>query len=183
MRGSIKTLLVCGALIAAGLGAAAPAAASVARSTSVAASTSVAGSTIDGCNATISNITPETLNGKAVVTFTGQVECNSSATQIFLHTGLFNCGSVQPRASHPFLLANCSVNTNGETFTPEESAVTYTISDARPNVNAYYAPVLSFVIGGTTVGGVVTGGTASGPISGTPVLCSNGSCTNVTYAS
>jgi len=176
VRGSIKTLLVCGALIAAGLGTAAPAAASVARSTSV------AGSTIDGCNATASNITPEMINGKAVVTFTGQVECNSSATQIFLHTGLFNCGSVQPRASHPFLLANCSVNTNAETFTPEESGVTYTISDARPTVNAYYAPVLSFVIGGTAVGGVVTGGTASGPIFGTPVLCSNGSCTNVTYA-
>jgi disulfide bond formation protein DsbB len=79
MRGSIKTLLVCGALIAAGLGAAAPAAASVARSTSV------AGSTTDGCSATVSNITWETLDGKAVVTFTGQVECNSSATQIYLH--------------------------------------------------------------------------------------------------
>lgn len=177
MRGSIKTLLVCGALIAAGLGAAAPAAASVARSTSV------AGSTIDGCSATVSNITPETLNGKAVVAFTGQVECNSSATQIFLHTGTFNCGSVQPRASHPFLLANCSVNTNAETFTPEESGVTYTISGEAAAADAYYAPVLSFVIGGTTVGGRVTGGTASGPIFGTPVLCSNGSCTNVTYAS
>jgi hypothetical protein len=177
MRGSIKTLLVCGALIVAGLGTAAPAAASVARSTSV------AGSTIDGCSATVSNITQETLNGKAVVTFTGQVECNSSATQIFLHTGLFNCGSVQPRASHLFLTANCSVITNAETFTPEESGVTYTISDARPTVNAYYAPVLNFVIGGTTVDGAVTGGTASGPIFGTPVLCRNGSCTNVTYAS
>jgi hypothetical protein len=77
MRGSVKTLLVCGALIAAGLGAAAPAAASV------------AGSTTDGCSATVSNITQETLNGKAVVTFTGQVECNSSATQIYLHTSLF----------------------------------------------------------------------------------------------
>ena len=61
MRGSIKALLVCGALIAAGLGApglgaAAPAAASV------------AGSTTDGCTATVSNITQETLNGKEVVT-------------------------------------------------------------------------------------------------------------------
>ena len=166
MRGSIKTLLVCGALIAAGLGTAAPAAASVARSTSV------AGSTIDGCNATASNITPETINGKAVVTFTGQVECNSSATQIFLHTGLFNCGSVQPRASHPFLLANCSVNTNAETFTPEESGVTYTISDDAAAADAFYAPVLSFIISGA----------ASGPIYGTPAHCSNGSCTNVTYA-
>jgi len=183
MRGSIKTLLVCGALIAAGLGMAAPAAASVARSTHVPGSTSVAGSTIDGCNATVSNITPETLNGKAVVTFTGQVDCNSSATQIFLHTGTFNCGSVQPRASHPFLLANCSVNTNAETFTPEESGVTYTISGEAAAADGYYAPVLSFVIGGTTVSGRVIGGTASGPIFGTPVLCSNGSCTNVTYAS
>jgi hypothetical protein len=177
MRGSIKTLLVCGALIAAGLGTAAPAAASVARSTSV------AGSTIDGCNATVSNITQETLNGKAVVTFTGQVECNSSTTQIYLHTNLFNCGNVQPRESKPFLLANCANKTNAETFTPEESGVTYTISEEMPAADAYYAPVLSFNIGGTTVSGAITGGTASGPIYGTPVLCSNGSCTNVTYAS
>ncbi len=175
MRGSVKTWLVCGALIAAGLGAAAPAAASVA------GSTSVAGATIDGCSATVSNITPETLNGKAVVTFTGQVECNSSATQIYLHTALYNCGSVQPLESHNFLEANCSVNTNAETFTPEESGVTYTISDAEAAASAYYAPVLLFVIGGKTVGGVPTGGTASGAIYGTPVLCSNGSCTNVTY--
>jgi hypothetical protein len=177
MRGSIKTLLVCGALIAAGLGAAAPAAASVARSTSV------AGSTIDGCNATVSNITQETLGGKAVVTFTGQVECNSSTTQIYLHTNLFNCGSVQPRESKIFLLANCGNKTNAETFTPEESGVTYMISEETAAADAYYAPVLSFNIGGTTVGGAITGGTASGPIYGTPVLCSNGSCTNVTYAS
>ena len=175
MRGSIKTLLVCGALIAAGLGTAAPAAASVARPASVAVS-------IDGCSATVSNITPETLNGNAVVAFTGQVECNSSATQIFLHTGMFNCGSVQPRASDPFLHANCSANSNNETFTPEESGVTYTISGEGVAADGYHAPVLSFVIGGTTVSGAVIGGTASGPIFGTPVLCSNGSCTNVTYA-
>src|SRR6516225_9325020 len=123
MRGSIKTLLVCGALMAAGLGTAAPAAASVARSASV------AGSTIDGCTATVSNITQQTLNGKAVVTFTGQVECNSSATQIYLHTALYNCWNVQPRESHNFLAANCGNMTNAETFTPEESGVTYTISD------------------------------------------------------
>src|ERR1700752_1521884 len=155
MRGSVKTLLVCGALIAAGLGGAAPAAASV------------AGSTIDGCSATVSNITQETLNGKAVVTFTGQVECNSSATQIYLHTNLFNCWSVQPRESKPFLLANCANKTNAETFTPEESGVTYTISEEMPAADAYYAPVLSFNIGGTTVSGAITGGTASGPIYGT----------------
>jgi hypothetical protein len=177
MRGSIKTLLVSGALIAAGLGAAAPAAASVA------GSSSVAESTIDGCSVTVSNITPETLNGKPVVTFTGQVECNSSATQIYLHTALYNCESVQPQESHDFLAANCRVRTNAETFTPEESGVTYTISDAEAAANAYYAPVLGFVVGGKTVGGVPTGGTASGAIYGTPVLCSNGSCTNVTYAS
>ena len=161
MRGSLKTLLVCGALIAAGLGAAAPAAASV------------AGATVDGCSVTVSNITQETLNGKAVVTFTGQVECNSSAPQIYLHTGLYNCGGVQPEASHIFLSANCGVKTNAETYTPEESGVTYTISDETAADNAYYAPVLSFIINGT----------ASGPIFGTPAHCSNGSCTNVTYAS
>jgi hypothetical protein len=177
MRGWVMTLLACGALLAAGLGTAAPATASVARSSSVAEST------IDGCSVTVSNITQETLNGKAVVTFTGQVECNSSATQIYLHTALYNCGSVQPRKSHDFLAANCGVKTNAETFTPEKSGVTYTISDAEAAANAYYAPVLGFVIGGTTVGGVPTGGTASGAIYGTPVLCSNGSCTNVTYAS
>jgi hypothetical protein len=167
MRGSVKTLLVCGALIAAGLGAAAPAAASVA------GSTSVAGATIDGCSATVSNITQETLSGKAVVTFTGQVECDSSATQIYLHAALDNCGSVQPRESHDFLAANCGITTNAETFTPEKSGVTYTISDEAAAANAYYAPVLSFIINST----------ASGPIYGTPAHCSNGSCTNVTYAS
>jgi hypothetical protein len=177
MRGSINTLLVSGALIAAGLGAAAPAAASVA------GSSSVAESSIDGCSVTVSNITPETLNGKAVVTFTGQVECNSSATQIYLHTSLYNCGSVQPRESHDFLAANCGNKTNAETFTPEDSGVTYTISDEAAAADAYYAPVFGFVIGGKTIGGVPTGGTASGAIYGTPVLCSNGSCTNVTYAS
>jgi hypothetical protein len=140
----------------------------------VAGSASVAGSTTDGCSATVSNITQETLNGKAVVTFTGQVECNSSATQIYIHTGLSNCGSIQPEESHVFLAANCGITTNAETYTPEESGVTYTISDETRAVNAYYASVLSFI---------VTGGTASGPIYGTPVHCSNGSCTNVTYAS
>jgi hypothetical protein len=177
MRGSIKTLLVSGALIAAGLGAATPAAASAA------GSSKVAESTIDGCSVTASNITPETLNGKAVVTFTGQVECNSAATQIYLHTALYNCGSVQPQESHDFLAANCGNKTNAETFTPEESGVTYTISDEAAAADAYYAPVLGFVIGGKTIDGVPTGGTASGAIYGTPVLCSDGSCTNVTYAS
>jgi hypothetical protein len=176
MRGLVKTLLVCGALIAAGLGAAAPAAASVA------GSAVVAGSTVDGCSATVSSITLETLNGKAVVTFTGQVDCSSSATQIYLHTALHNCGSVQPQESHDFLAANCGTKTNAETFTPEESGVAYTISDEAAAANAYYAPVLGFVIGGKTVGGVPTGGTASGTIYGTPVLCSDGSCMNVTYA-
>jgi hypothetical protein len=166
MRGSIKTLLVCGAVIAAGLGAAAPAAAGVAGSTGVAVSTT------DGCSTTVSNITWETLDGKAVVTFTGQVECNSSATQIYLHTSLFNCWSVQPEESKIFLSANCGNITNSETYTPEESGVTYTISDETAAADAYYAPVLSFIINGT----------ASGPVYGTPAHCSNGSCTNVTYA-
>jgi hypothetical protein len=51
--------------------------------------------------------------------------------------------------------------------------VTYTISDETAAADAYYAPVLSFIINGT----------ASGPDYGTPAHCSNGSCTNVTYAS
>jgi hypothetical protein len=166
MRGSVTTLLACGAMIAAGLGvaglgAAAPAAAGV------------AGATTDGCSATVSNITWETLNGKAVVTFTGQVECSSSGTQIFLHTNLFNCWSVQPEQSKNFLSANCGGITNAETYTPEESGVTYTISDETAADDAYYAPVLSFIINGT----------ASGPIYGTPAHCNNGSCTNVAYAS
>jgi hypothetical protein len=165
MRGSIKALVVCGALIAAGLGAPGLGAAA-------SAAASVAGSTTDGCTATVSNITQETLNGKEVVTFTGQVECNSATAQIYLHTNLYNCWSVQPVQSKNFLSANCSSKTNAETFTPEESGVTYTISDETAAVNAYYAPVLSFIINGT----------ASGPIYGTPVHCSNGSCTNVPYA-
>jgi len=166
MRGSVKTLLVCGALLAAGLGAPGLGAAA-------AASASVAGSTIDGCSATVSNITQETLNGKAVVTFTGQVECNSSAPQIYLHTNLYNCWSVQPEESKNFLAANCGGLTNAETFTPEKSGVTYTISDQTAADDTYYAPVLSFIINGT----------ASGPVFGTPAHCSNGSCTNVKYAS
>jgi hypothetical protein len=136
--------------------------------------TSVAGSTTDGCSATVSNITQETLNGKAVVTFTAQVECDSSSTQIYIHAGLFTCGSVQPEESHLFLAGNCGVTTNAETYTPEESGVTYTISDQTRAINGYYAPVLSFLQNGST---------ASGPIYGTPVYCSNGSCANVTYAS
>jgi hypothetical protein len=51
--------------------------------------------------------TQETVGGKAAVTFTGQVECNSSAPQIYVHTSLFNCWSVQPRASKDFLAGNC----------------------------------------------------------------------------
>jgi hypothetical protein len=166
MRGSVKTLLVCGALIAAGLGAPALGAAAP-------AAASVAGSTTDGCSATVSNITWETIDGKAVVTFTGQVECDSSATQIYLHTSLFNCWSVQPEESKVFLSANCGNITNSETYTPEESGVTYTISDETAAADAYYAPILSFI----------KNDTASGPIYGTPAHCSNGSCTNVTYAS
>jgi hypothetical protein len=82
MRGSVTTLLVCGALTAdgigaLGLGAAGPAAASVA------GSTGVAGATTDGCGAIVSNITRETLDGKAVVTFTGK-----SRMRFFCYAGL-----------------------------------------------------------------------------------------------
>jgi hypothetical protein len=75
---------------------------------------------------------------------------------------------------HVFLSANCDNTTNAETYTPEKSRVTYTISDETRAANAYYAPVLSFVENGST---------ASGPIYGTPVHCGNGSCANVAYAS
>jgi hypothetical protein len=177
MRGSVKILLVYGAVLAAGLGAAGLGAAGLGvaapAAASVAGSATVAGSTTDGCSATVSNITWKTLDGKAVVTFTGQVECSTSATQIYLHTNLFNCWSVQPEQSKNFLSANCGGITNAETYTPEESGVTYTISDETAAADAYYAPVLSFIINGT----------ASGPNYGTPAHCSNGSCTNVTYAS
>jgi hypothetical protein len=172
MLRSLNALVACGALIATGLGVAglstsAPAAASVV------AATSAVGATTDGCSATVSTMTWGTLDGKAVVTFTGQVECASSAPQIYLHTALYNCGSVQPQESHDFLAANCSLKTNAETFTPEESGVTYTISDEAAARDADYAPVLSFIINGT----------ASGAIYGTPAHCSSGSCTNITYAS
>lgn len=131
------------------------------------------GSTTDGCSATVSNITRQTLDGKAVVTFTGQVECNVSATQIYLHTSLFNCGSVQPEESKVFLSANCGNITNSETYVPEDYGGKYTISDESAAADAYYAPILSFI----------ENGIASGPNFGTPAHCSNGSCTNVPYAS
>jgi hypothetical protein len=179
MRGWVKTLLMCGALLAAGLaaaglGAAAPAAASVVGSTGVVVTT------IDGCTVTVSNVTPETLNGKAVVTFTGQVECSSSATRIYLQAVLDNCGSLRPLDTNNFLAANCNNRTIEETLTPEESGVTYTISDQAAAANAYYAPVMVFSLNGAA-GDPKLGATGGGEVYGTPVLCSNGSCTNVTY--
>jgi hypothetical protein len=138
-----------------------------------AAPNSVAAATTASCSATVGHIASGTLNGKAVVTFTGQVSCNSNAAQIYVHTNIFACGSVQPKESHKFLLANCGNKTNAETYAPEKAGVTYTISDETAAADGYFAPVLSFNINGI----------ASGPVFGTPVLCSNGSCTNVTYAS
>lgn len=136
-----------------------------------AAPNSVAAATTGGCNATVGNITQETLNGKAVVTFTGQVKCNSNAPQIRIQTNIFSCGSVQPKANHKFLLANCGNKTNAETFTPQKAGVTYTISEDVAAGDGYFAAQLSF-----------NNGTASGPIFGTPVNCSNGTCVDVTYA-
>jgi hypothetical protein len=94
---------------------------------------------VNDCSATVGNITQETLNGEAVVTFTGQIECNSSAMQIYIHAALFNCRSMQPEESHVFLAADCGNTTNAETYTPEKSGVTYAISDETGAANAYYA--------------------------------------------
>src|SRR5579875_331000 len=132
----------------------------------------MAASTIDGYSTTTSDITWQTVNGKAVVTFTGQIECHASAPQLFLHTSLFNCGSQQPEESKVWLSANCGDITNSETFTPEQGGMTYTITDQSAAGTAYYAPLLNFT----------RNGTASGPIYGTPAHCSSGSCTNVMYA-
>ncbi|GIH15467.1 hypothetical protein [Rugosimonospora africana] len=166
MRRSIAAFAAFGAVVA-GVGVATPA------SASATGSTSVAGFTADGCSAIMSGITRETVDGKAVVTFTGQVSCSSPATQIRLQTTIFNCWNLQPKAKRPWLLANCGYLSSAETFTPVQPGVTYTISSAlSAAVDAYYAPQMSFNINGTT---------ASGPDFGTPVLCSNGSCTNTTY--
>jgi hypothetical protein len=161
---SVKALLVCGALLAAGLGAAAPAAASAATS--------------DSCTVTISDIHGGTVNGQATVSFTGQVECNYSAASIELHTALYWCGSQQPEARKNWLAGNCGNHTSMQTFTPEEAGVTYTISSATDTVTetGYYASELNYVIGGSS----------HGPNYGTPAHCaeSGGSaaCTNVEFA-
>jgi hypothetical protein len=167
MLGSVKALLVCGALIAAGLGAAAPAA-------------SAAVSASDTCTPTVNNIHWGTINGQATVTFVGQVECNYSTTSIELHTVLYFCGSQQPEVSKILLTANCQADTNMQTYTPEESGVTYTLSSPAATETAtrtgYYASLLNFLIGGSS----------SGPNYGTPAYCSGGSggrtCTNIGFA-
>jgi hypothetical protein len=161
MLGSVKALLVCGALIAGGLGAAAPAAASAAVSAS------------DTCMPTISDITA---NGQSV-TFTGHVECNYSTTSIELHTVLYFCGSLQPEASKIWLAGNCSTHTNMQTYAPEEAGVTYTLSDTGNAQTGYYVSELNYLIGGSN----------HGPNYGTPAHCSVGSlgtatCTNVEFA-
>lgn len=160
MLRSVKALLVCGALIAAGLGAAAPAAS---------AAVSASGS----CTPTISDITA---NGQSV-TFTGQVECNSSTTSIELHTILYFCGSQRPEASKLWLAGNCSAHTNMQTYAPEGAGVAYTLSDTENAQTGYYASELNYFIGGTN----------HGPNYGTPAHCSVGSrgtatCTNVEFA-
>lgn len=163
-----RTLTLSAAMVLATvLGAAAPA------SAGATGSASTPGFTAGGCTATISDITRVTVDGAAVVRFTGQVQCGVPGTQILLHTNLFNCGDLQPKARKPWLLANCGNLTSAETFTPEGTGVTYTISSADyPASDAYYAPVLSFNLDGTT---------PSGPDFGTPVLCGTDSCANTTY--
>jgi hypothetical protein len=172
MRGSIKALLVCGALIAGGMGAAAPAAASTAAGPAVSASGS--------CTPAVGNIHWGTVNGQASVTFAGQVECNFSAQSIYLHTSLFFCGAQRPKDNKNWLVADCQNMTNNQTFTPEESGVTYMLSSPSPTEIAtqagYYASILSFIIDNT----------GSGPFFGTPAHCSSGpegsTCTNVAPA-
>jgi hypothetical protein len=160
MLGSVKALLVCGALITAGLGAAAPAA-------------SAAVSASDTCMPAISDITA---NGQSV-TFTGHVECNYSTTSIELHTVLYFCGSLRPEASKIWLAGNCSTHTNMQTYAPEEAGVTYTLSDTGNAQTGYYVSELNYLIGGSN----------HGPNYGTPAHCSVGSlgtatCTNVEFA-
>jgi hypothetical protein len=170
MFGSVRALLVCGALLAAGLAAAAPAANAAATAASAAAS--------DSCTVTISNIHGGTASGKAAVTFTGQVECNYSAASIELHTELYSCGSQQPKANRIWLIGNCGDHTSMETFTPEQSGVSYTISAATDTGTGtgYYASELNYLIGGTN----------HGPNFGTPAHCAESggtaSCSNVEFA-
>ena len=169
MLGSVKVLLACGALIAAGLGAAAPAAASAAVPAT------------DSCTVTVNDIQGGTVNGQASVTFMGQVECNYSTTSIELHTVLYFCGSQQPEANKTWLTANCQLDTNMQTYTPEESGVTYTLSSPAPTETAtrtgYYASELNYLIGDSN----------HGPNYGAPAYCSGGSgatatCTKVKFA-
>jgi hypothetical protein len=163
---SVKALLVCGALLAAGLGAATPAPASAAAS--------------DSCTVTISDIHGGTVNGQATVTFTGQAECNDSTTSIELHTVLYWCGSQQPEASKIWLAGNCGNHTSMQTFTPEESGVTYTISAATDTANGtgYYASELNYFI--------PAGSSNHGPNYGTPAHCvesgGTATCTNADFA-
>jgi hypothetical protein len=163
---SVKALLVCGALLAAGLGAAAPAAASAAAS--------------ESCTVTISDIHGGTVNGQATVSFTGQVGCNYSTTSIELHTAVYSCGSQQPDASKNYLAGNCGNHTSMETFTPEQSGVTYTISSFTDTAtgSGYYVSELNYFI--------PAGGSNHGPNYGTPAYCtlSGGAatCTNVEFA-
>ena len=165
MRGSVKALLVGGALIAAGLGAAAPAAAHA------------AGPAQDSCTTAVSNIHWGTVNGQASVTFAGQVACNYSTTSIELHTVLYFCGSQQPENSKNWLAANCQPDTNSQTFAPEESGMTYALSAPASTETAtrpgYYASKLNFFIGNSN----------DGPFFGAPAHCSSGpdgnTCSNV----
>ena len=172
MRGSVKTLLLCGALVTAGLGAPVLGAAAPAANAAVSASPS--------CTPTPNNIRWGTVNGQASVTFAGQVECNFPAPSILLHTSLFFCGAQRPKDNKNWLLADCQDMTNSQTFTPEESGVTYMLSSPSLTEIAtqagYYASILNFSIDNT----------GSGPFFGTPAHCSSGlegnTCTNVAPA-
>jgi hypothetical protein len=175
MRGPIKALLVCGALITPALGAAGLATAAPAASAAVPAS--------DSCTPTVSDIDWGTINGRATIMFTGQVVCNFSDTSIYVHGVLFACGGQRPEENKDADLADCGYGTNDQTLTPQEAGVTYSITvPASTEVftgAGYYAPMFNF----TNRGGNNVGTTTFG----TPAHCTSGSaghtCTNTTYAS
>jgi hypothetical protein len=169
MRGSMKALLVCGALVTAAFGAAGLASAALAPSAAVAQSAS--------CIPTVSNIDWGRIDGRATIMFTAQVECNYGAPSIYLHTVIYNCGGQRPEDNRKFLLANCAYGTNDQTFTPVEGGVTYTLTGPGSTevftAPGNYASQFSFIINGSD----------NGPFFGTPAKCGSSSCTNIQPAS
>jgi hypothetical protein len=191
MRGLIKTLLVCGALIATALATAGPATAGPATAGPATAGPATAGpttavlasaaaATSDSCSPTVSNIHWGTVAGRATIMFTGQVVCNFSDASIYVHGVLFACGGQRPEENKDADLADCGYGTNDQTLTPQEAGVMYSVTvPASSEVftgAGYYAPMFNF----TNDGGNNVGTTTFG----TPAYCtSGGTCKNTTYAS